>query len=88
MQLEKAFKIIKRPYITEKTYKLLETENKMVFVVDRKATKKEIKDAIEALFDVKVVKVNTMTFPEGKKAYVKLSEETPATELAAKLGLM
>ena len=88
MQLEKAFKIIKRPYITEKTYKMLETENKMAFVVDRKATKKEIKDAIEALFDVKVVKVNTMTFPEGKKAYVKLSEETPATELAAKLGLM
>lgn len=88
MQLEKAFKIIKRPYLTEKTYKLLEKENKIVFVVDRKATKKEIKEAIELLFNVKVVKVNTMTFPEGKKAYVKLSKETPATELASKLGLM
>lgn len=88
MQPERAFKIVKRPYITEKTYRLLETENKMVFIVDRKANRREIKEAIETLFDVRVEKVNTLIFPDGKKAYVKLSKDTPATELAAKLGLM
>ena len=88
MKPELAFKIIKRPYITEKTYKQLETENKIVFIVDRRARKKDVKEAVEALFDVKVMKVNIMTYQEGKKAYVRLSKETPASELAAKLGLM
>lgn len=51
--------VIKKPIISEKSYKLIE-ENKYVFAVARQAGKEEIKDAVEAIFNVKVVGVNTM----------------------------
>ena len=50
--------LIKRPVITEKTTKMME-ENKYCFVVDPKANKTQIKQAIETIFDVKVKSVNT-----------------------------
>lgn len=81
--------IIKAPLSTEKSIRLMEYENKLVFLVDKKATKSQIKQELEALFDVKVVSVNTMIGPNGKKkAYVTLSEQTPAIDLATKLELM
>jgi ribosomal protein L23 len=61
----------------------------MVFIVDKAATKADIKTAIENQFSTKVVKVNVMNGPDGKKkAYVKFSPETPAIELATNLGMM
>ena len=67
----------------------MEAENKLIFVVDRKANKQEIKQAIEEMFKVKVMKVNTTIGPDGKKkAYVKLNDDTPAIDVATKLGLM
>ena len=51
--------IIKKPIISEKSYKLIEN-NKYVFSVEPGAAKEEIKDAIEAIFNVKVKSVNTM----------------------------
>lgn len=51
--------VVKRPIISEKSYKLIEA-NKYVFAVDPKAGKEEIKDAVEAIFNVKVIGVNTM----------------------------
>ena len=67
----------------------MEKENKLVFVVDLKANKSEIKKAIEELFKVKVTKVNTEVSPKGeKRAYIKLSMETPAIDIATELGLM
>lgn len=67
----------------------MEKENKLIFVVDLKADKSEIKKAIEELFKVKVIKVNTEVSPKGeKRAYVKLSMETPAIDIATELGLM
>ena len=81
--------VIKYPLSTEKTIRLMESENKLVFVVDKKATKADIKRAIEGEYKVKVVKVNTMIRPSGRKhAYVKLSPDTPAIDVATKLGLM
>jgi large subunit ribosomal protein L23 len=53
-----ARQLIKRPVITEKTTKMME-ENKYCFVVDPKANKTQIKQAIEVIFDVKVKSVNT-----------------------------
>lgn len=53
------YQIVKRPIVTEKTTKLAES-NKYTFVVDKAANKIQIKEAIEALFDVKVKKVNVM----------------------------
>lgn len=84
-----AHDVIKYPLSTEKSIRLMEMENKLIFVVDRKANKREIKNAVEELFKVKVVKVNTLIDHEGKKrAYVKISPETPAIDIATQLGLM
>ncbi len=81
--------IIKHPCSTEKSLRLMETENKLIFVVDLKATKKEIKDEIEKQFKCKVTKVNTFVSPKmQKKAYVQFSAETPAIDIATQLGLM
>lgn len=52
-------KVIKEPIITEKTTRRMETENKYSFKADKRATKSEIKKAIEEMFKVKVLKVNT-----------------------------
>ena len=57
--------IVRAPSVTEKST-LLRSENKYVFKVDPSATKLEIRAAIEALFDVKVVSVNTLNV-KGKK---------------------
>ena len=82
-------KIIKFPLSTEKSIRLMESENKLIFVVDRKAKKQEIKQAMEKMFNVKIVRVNTFIGPDGKKkAYIKFSQETPAIDIATKLGLM
>jgi len=81
--------IIKYPRATEKGIRMIDSENKLVFAVDRKATKRAIKEEIEAFFNVKVEKVNTLIGPDGeKRAYVRLSPDTPAIDLATKLGLM
>ncbi|HEY8436618.1 MAG TPA: 50S ribosomal protein L23 [Haloplasmataceae bacterium] len=59
--------IIKRPVITEKSSDLIEAENKYTFVVDKKANKIEIKEAVEKLFNVKVLKVNTINVKPKKR---------------------
>ena len=58
--------IVKYPIITDKATRLLEN-NQYSFVVDRYSDKIEIKEAIENLFDVKVVKINTCRLPRKKK---------------------
>ncbi len=81
--------VIKYPLSTEKSIRLMESENKLIFVVELKAKKPEIKEAIEKTFKVKVVKVTTLVTPKGqKRAYVRLSPETPALDIATDLGLM
>lgn len=81
--------VIKYPLSTEKSIRLLEAENKLVFVVDNKATKKEIKEAVEHMFKVKALKVNVSISPQGeKRAYVKLAADSPAIDIATDLGLM
>ncbi|MBU0536378.1 MAG: 50S ribosomal protein L23 [Nanoarchaeota archaeon] len=81
--------VIKHPLSTEKSIRLMESENKLIFVVDRRANKKEIKEAIEKEFKVKVDKVNVMNSIKGeKRAYVKFSAENPAIDVATQLGLM
>lgn len=81
--------IIKYPLATEKSIRLMESENKLIFIVDNKANKEEIKKAVESTFNVKVAKVHTANDNKGrKKAYIKLAPESPAIDLATKLGLM
>jgi len=86
--MEIFYKIIKKPLITEKTFDLIEKENKLVFIVNRTANKNQIKKAIERLHNVKVIKVNTMITPKGeKKAFVKLHPEYSAQDIAIDLGI-
>ncbi|MBU1245582.1 MAG: 50S ribosomal protein L23 [Nanoarchaeota archaeon] len=82
------YKTLKYPLATEKAVRIMEVENKLVFRVDEKATKKDVKKAIEELFKVKVIKVTTLNDRKGKKAYVSLSIDTPAIDVATQLGLI
>ena len=83
------YNIIKYPLSTEKSLRLMESENKLIFVVDKKAKKSEIKKAIEEIFKAKVLKVNTLITQDGvKRAYIKFSMETPAIDIATNMGLM
>ena len=67
----------------------MEAENKLIFVVDEKATKIQIKEEAEKLFNAKVVKVHTLHTPDNtKRAYIKFNDETPAIDIATNLGLM
>ncbi|KUH34623.1 50S ribosomal protein L23 [Thermococcus celericrescens] len=82
------YKVIVKPVVTEKAVAMIENENKLTFIVDKRATKQDIKRAVEAMFDVKVEKVNTLVTMRGeKKAYVKLKPEYSASEVAARIGL-
>ncbi len=76
------------PITTEKAISMIELENKMLFVVEKNATKKEILDEVEKSFGVKVEKVNTLITPKGdKRAYVKLKSGFKADDIAAKLKI-
>ena len=87
-KLERLYSIIRRPLITEKTFDLIEKENKLVFIVDRGANKNQIKRAIEKIHNVKVLKVNTMITPKGeKKAFIKLHPDNSAQDIAIDLGI-
>ena len=83
------YKAILYPVMTEVTSRLLEAENKLVFVVSKKATKRTIKLAVEELYDVVVEKVNVAITPRGeKKAFVKLHPDYKAVDIAIKLGVI
>jgi len=82
-------KIILYPMMTEVASRLIETENKLVFVANIKANKNDIKRAVEELYQVKVKDVNvTVTRKGEKKAFVKLEPEYNATDVAIKLGIL
>ncbi|MEM2122047.1 MAG: 50S ribosomal protein L23 [Candidatus Bathyarchaeia archaeon] len=82
-------KTISHPMVTEDAVRLIESENKLVFIVDIKASRRDVAKAVEELYEVEVDKVNICITPEGrKKAYVKLSSEYKAADLAAKLGIL
>ena len=83
------YEVILYPVMTEVTSRLLEAENKLVFVVSKKATKRTIKFAVEELYDVVVEKVNVAITPRGeKKAFVKLHPDYKAVDIAIKLGVI
>ncbi len=80
--------VLKKPLITEKTSIIGEQANRYGFIVDLKANKNQIKNAIESLYDVKVLNVKTSILPgkvkragktvkktsKTKKAYIQLAE--------------
>jgi len=80
--------ILIKPLMTEKSVKMIEIENKIVFIVDRRASRDEIKNEFEKTFDAKVKSVNTHIKKNLKIAFIKLKGENAAANVATKLGLM
>ncbi len=84
------FDIILHPWLREKSdeFRVNPKENKLDFVVNRRATKHDIKWAVEHLYKVKVEKVNTRIMKEGKHALVKLAKGYSADELGMNIGIL
>jgi large subunit ribosomal protein L23 len=88
MSLETASSIIIKPYITEKTFNLIEKENKLTFIVAEKASKDQIVEALQILYESQASEVNTVRTIQGKKAFIKIKAREGARELATKMGLV
>ena len=88
MKVEEANKIILNPFITEKTFELVEAEKKICFIVDKTAKKPEIKEAIKVLYNEDVIDVNTARTIYGKKAFAQFKTVDDARDLASKLGVL
>jgi large subunit ribosomal protein L23Ae len=64
--------------------KKIEEHNTLVFIVNVKANKQQIKAALKQLYDVETVKINTLIRPDGtKKAYARLTSDLDALDVAA-----
>ena len=68
--------------------KKIEDNNTLVFIVDVKANKHQIKQAVKKLYDIDVAKVNTLIRPDGEKAYVWLAPDYDALDVANKIGII
>ncbi len=81
--------VIFYPLMTESASMMVERDNKLIFIVNKKAGKADVKRAVEELYEVKVTKVTVLTSPKGeKKAFVKLHPEFKASDVAIKLGIL
>ena len=77
-----------KPITTEKAVRLIELNNTLVFEVDKRKSKPEIKAEIEDMFKVKVDSINSLIRKNKKNVYVKLNSKNPAIDVATKLGLI
>ncbi len=83
------FSVIKFPLTTESAMKKIEDNNTLVFIVDIRANKHQIKEAVRKLYDIKALKVNTLIRPDGKKkAYVRLTADVEALDIANRIGVI
>ena len=87
MNIDEATKIILKPYITEKTFALVENEQKLCLIVENTTTKPKIVQAVKILYNENVLTVNTARTMYGKKAYVKFESTDKARDLATKIGM-
>ena len=83
------FKIMKFPLTTESAMKKIEDNNTLVFIVNRQADKKQIAGAVKKMYQIHASKVNTLIRPDGqKKAFVRLSADYDALDVANKIGII
>jgi large subunit ribosomal protein L23 len=81
--------VIYYPLMTESASLMVERDNKLMFVVNVKASKSDVKRAVERLYEVKVERVTMLITPQGeKKAFVRLKPEFLASDVAIKLGIL
>jgi len=80
--------VIGYPFVSEKATILLEEQGKLQMIVDVRATKQDIKRAIESMYGFKVKAVNTMLTPDGKKkAIITFEQSDAAHEIASRIGV-
>lgn len=83
------YQILKYPLVTESAIKNIIESNTLVFMVDVRATKADIKEAFEIMFNVQTKKVNTLTnFRGTKKAYITLRPECKAVDVAKTIKII
>ncbi|KAI3639390.1 hypothetical protein MIR68_001202 [Amoeboaphelidium protococcarum] len=83
------FSVLRSPLTTEAAMAEMENNNTLTFLVDVQANKAQIKDAIKRMYDVDAVKINTLIRPDGqKKAFVRLSADVEALDVANKIGFI
>ncbi|XP_072471846.1 large ribosomal subunit protein uL23-like [Notamacropus eugenii] len=81
--------VIKFPLTTESAMNKLEDNNTLVFIVGIKANKLQIKQEVKKLYNIDMVKVNTLIWPDGeKKACVRLTPDYDALDVANKIGII
>merc|ERR1711896_108373 len=81
--------ILKYPLTTESAMKKIEDNNTLVFIVDVRASKGQIKEAIKRMYDIDTQKINSLIRPDGqKKAYVRLTQDYDALDVANKIGII
>ena len=84
-----AFAVIKHPLTTESAMKKIEDTNTLVFIVDVKSNKHQIRAAVKKLYNIDVQKVNTViTTSHTKKAYVRLAHDYDALDVANRIGII
>ena len=81
-----AYDVIIMPWLTEKSMEARSMEQRLEFIVDKRATKRQIARAVETIFEVEVAKVNTRITKHGKHASVRLAEGYDAEDAAMRLG--
>jgi len=83
------YEVIKHPIVTEKSMEKSLQENKLCFAVNGKSNKNQIREAVEKMYSVKVLSVNTLITTKGeKRAYTRLSPEHSAEEIASGMGVL
>ena len=81
--------VIYYPLMTESASLMVEQDNKLLFIVNLKAGKSDVKKAVEELYEVEVDRITVLITPQGeKKAFVKLKPEYKASDVAIKLGIL
>ncbi|ETN68295.1 ribosomal protein L23 [Necator americanus] len=84
-----SFAIIKHPLTTESAMKKIEDHNTLVFIVDVRANKHQIRAAVKKLYNIEVQKINTLITPlMEKKAYIRLTTDYDALDCANKIGII
>jgi large subunit ribosomal protein L23 len=81
------YKIIFHPFVTEKTMNIMEKNNSLEFIVRRNSNKKQIKYAIEKMFEAKVQEVNTKITKNGKHAIITFSPDFKAEDIGMRIGI-
>ena len=77
-----------KPITSEKAVRLIELNNTLLFEVDRRKNKKEIKEDLEKTFNIKIESINSLIKKNKKMVYVKLNKNNPAIDIATKLGMI